>query len=254
MNNHDEVGDGEFVDDLARRGVPEWPDALGEYGITPWDEEPFLQDVDPARWADLIASHRSPQRTAILTRQQERHDTFVASAITAGRRTWPTLKFPRSSNAAKRAMRALLIWDQRQQCAACGCGVDVNYSCVDHCHVTSLVRGVLCTGCNSREGRGDNTRELATYRRYPPAFWLEWTYPGASDWQDGAVGRLAENIADLHGVKRTQTVLAAAHRQSRIVQTKRNIAADQRERNLRAEWERSISTPTPTVDVWDIDV
>ena len=68
-----------------------------------------------------------------------------------------------------------VIFDgQGGRCAACGMipdGGRVTSLCVDHCHATGRIRGLLCTPCNVALGllRDDPARleALATYARSP---------------------------------------------------------------------------------------
>ena len=69
-------------------------------------------------------------------------------------------------------LRKVFLEDQNNQCAICGCSFDEAYynrrkkktlpkhvSCLDHCHKTGMVRDVLCSGCNSLEGKIINSIE-----------------------------------------------------------------------------------------------
>ena len=55
---------------------------------------------------------------------------------------------------------------QADRCAVCA-GTD--HLVVDHDHDTGLVRGLLCSGCNTSEGNKDrDSPELCAYRSHPP--------------------------------------------------------------------------------------
>src|SRR6267154_3579184 len=60
----------------------------------------------------------------------------------------------------------LIAW-QRGRCAICG---DSHTVCVvDHDHATGLVRGLLCSTCNTTEGmKRPEDEPFASYRRRPP--------------------------------------------------------------------------------------
>lgn len=69
-----------------------------------------------------------------------------------------------------RAVNALYVW-QDGMCAICGIA---EYDVVDHDHQTGLVRGLLCAGCNSAEGRYKG--KLALFQNYAhinPAYILD---------------------------------------------------------------------------------
>lgn len=67
---------------------------------------------------------------------------------------------------------ALILW-QGDRCAICGLAVGGGYLVDDHDHVSALVRGFLCRGCNTREGihRGPSGT-FAKYRERHPASML----------------------------------------------------------------------------------
>lgn len=61
---------------------------------------------------------------------------------------------------------------QQNRCALCG--VDVarlpKRPCVDHCHRTGTVRGILCAGCNVALGQAEKhgTGAFSYYTQFPP--------------------------------------------------------------------------------------
>jgi len=80
--------------------------------------------------------------------------------------------------------RAALRSRQDGRCAVCarpGC------SCADHDHRTGLLRGLLCRGCNGREGsagsliRNVRHADIVAYLASPPAVGLGWMW-ALPDW------------------------------------------------------------------------
>ncbi|MER5608288.1 endonuclease domain-containing protein [Micromonospora tulbaghiae] len=68
-------------------------------------------------------------------------------------------------------IEVLYQW-QADRCALCGIYPDVRGSrlLLDHDHATGLVRGLLCTACNTMEGIiGSEGPVFANYRQRPPA-------------------------------------------------------------------------------------
>lgn len=97
----------------------------------------------------------------------------------------------------------LFDW-QARRCGIC----DYAHAAVtDHCHRTGLVRGLLCTGCNIREGRG-NAPVIVAYRLRPPAVIFGWTIEYDGDWgvssepEHWVVDALGPVPDDLHAAAR----------------------------------------------------
>lgn len=76
------------------------------------------------------------------------------------------------------ATRALRRW-QAGSCAMCS--ASPRRMLVDHCHQTGLVRGLLCTSCNTAEGLGSSLAFVA-YRERPPAVMLGVKEQYGSPW------------------------------------------------------------------------
>lgn len=66
-----------------------------------------------------------------------------------------------------------LLEEQNGKCAICGLEPGERRHCVDHCHVTGVIRGVICNACNMGLGYfRDNPEFLeaaAVYLRKIPA-------------------------------------------------------------------------------------
>lgn len=71
---------------------------------------------------------------------------------------------------------------RRWQAGACAmCSATPERLLVDHCHRTGLVRGLLCTSCNTAEGL-TSSPAFAAYRERPPAVMLEVEEQYGSPW------------------------------------------------------------------------
>lgn len=69
-----------------------------------------------------------------------------------------------------------LVEDQEGRCT-CGRYLDFTNTCVDHCHKTGKVRGLLCTPCNLALGHtGDDPKTLMSLASY-----VVWHVLGLSD-------------------------------------------------------------------------
>lgn len=62
----------------------------------------------------------------------------------------------RLTNAAVAPYRKGLMLKQGGKCALCERAVVTRTPCLDHCHTTGVVRGVLCRGCNAQLGKIEN--------------------------------------------------------------------------------------------------
>lgn len=71
---------------------------------------------------------------------------------------------------------------RRWQAGACAmCSARPERLLVDHCHRTGLVRGLLCTSCNTAEGIQD-APSIVAYRDRPPAVMLGLEEQYGSAW------------------------------------------------------------------------
>lgn len=87
------------------------------------------------------------------------------------------------------ATQALRRW-QDGACAICS--ARPKRLLVDHCHRSGLVRGLLCTSCNTAEGLRD-APSFAAYRSHPPAVLLGAEEQYGSAW-DGFAQRSARQV------------------------------------------------------------
>ncbi|WP_443050570.1 endonuclease domain-containing protein [Streptomyces sp. H27-D2] len=76
------------------------------------------------------------------------------------------------------AAAALRLW----QAGACAmCSAIRGRLLVDHCHRSGLIRGLLCTNCNTAEAFSD-APSFAAYRDRPPAAMLQMAEQYGSPW------------------------------------------------------------------------
>lgn len=72
-------------------------------------------------------------------------------------------------------VKEALLKDQNNRCALCRIKLDrvePRDVCLDHCHVTGNIRGVLCRNCNGCEGKVFNLARRAK-RQGTPLWWLK---------------------------------------------------------------------------------
>lgn len=81
------------------------------------------------------------------------------------------------------ATAALRLW-QVGECAMCSSAGRTLL--VDHCHRTGLVRGLLCTQCNTAEAFSD-AAAFAAYRGHPPTAMLQVEEQYGSPWGGGGM-------------------------------------------------------------------
>jgi hypothetical protein len=81
------------------------------------------------------------------------------------------------------ATQALRRW----QAGACAmCSASGGRLLVDHCHRTGVIRGLLCSSCNTAEGLGSSPA-FAAYRERPPAVMLGAKEQYGSAWDGHGV-------------------------------------------------------------------
>lgn len=49
---------------------------------------------------------------------------------------------------------------QNDRCAICSCDLATTQACLDHCHDTKVIRGVLCRSCNTALGLFKDSKEI----------------------------------------------------------------------------------------------
>lgn len=73
------------------------------------------------------------------------------------------------------AVKEALLHEQEGRCALCRIKLDrvpTKDICLDHCHVTGNIRGILCRNCNGCEGKVFNLARRAK-REATPLIWLQ---------------------------------------------------------------------------------
>jgi len=67
-----------------------------------------------------------------------------------------------------------MLRQQRGRCVICKRLPKKNRLCVDHCHTTGVIRGLLCMGCNRMLGRlGD---DVTAFKRAVKHLETEWVF------------------------------------------------------------------------------
>lgn len=105
----------------------------------------------------------------------------------------PHIPFRRPDDIA----RFVFDWLEEWQGDACAiCGRSGGATVTDHCHLTGIVRGFLCTSCNLREGHAGTESWAVGYRRIPPTVILRlatkyggWGESYCEPWVEVALGR-----------------------------------------------------------------
>lgn len=99
-----------------------------------------------------------------------------------------------ASGLTRAQKRAALLEMQDGRCACC---MAESPRCADHDHDTGLLRGLLCRGCNRREGnvrvRGVSHPDIDAYVASPPAAGLGWIWD-LPDWWDDTDTREARRL------------------------------------------------------------
>lgn len=69
-------------------------------------------------------------------------------------------------------MKTAMLKKQKNRCRLCRILISEDDACLDHDHVTGLVREVLCRNCNGIEGKVFNLARRAK-RDGTPAWWIK---------------------------------------------------------------------------------
>ncbi len=91
------------------------------------------------------------------------------------------VKASRLTASELREAREMLLGDQDGLCALCPLDLTENPEemCLDHDHVTGMIRGVLCRNCNSMEGKVHNCSRRAKRDRTA----LQWLHKVLRYWE-----------------------------------------------------------------------
>ncbi|MGF0320938.1 endonuclease domain-containing protein [Nocardia fluminea] len=156
----------------------------------------------------IDAAEQGARQRAAAARKKLGEDLALADLVDQlkqlDRKEWPRLlaHLPARLNqlTLRRIMIELLLHQQGNRCAVCGTKLSgkitsprgFSYAVLDHDHTTDLVRGALCSRCNSAEGGALTTWTaeleplLQAYRANPPAAAFGWYYgqpkPSAPWW------------------------------------------------------------------------
>jgi hypothetical protein len=130
-----------------------------------WKRKRYAEDPDYR--AKIIAAtnaYAKTHRPQINARLRKRYasDPAFRAACSATRRGVELRKY----GLTQETYDKLMAW-QGGACLVCGRPADKRRLCVDHCHVSNLIRALLCHGCNTAAGSlGDDpvvARRLADF-------------------------------------------------------------------------------------------
>lgn len=72
---------------------------------------------------------------------------------------WRGCRMEKLTKKRQDEVKAALLKEQGYRCAICRNDlrrIESRNICLDHCHVSGIIRGVLCRGCNGAEGKIKN--------------------------------------------------------------------------------------------------